>query len=68
LKVRQATEKVPRAVILSEAKDLHLVVFKKILQMLRFAQHDTVAFHATCSTTRLLDFSTFDFRLSTFDF
>jgi len=33
----QAAEKAPTAVILSRAKDLHLVVFKKILQMLRSA-------------------------------
>ena len=31
-------------VILSEAKDLQLLVFKKIMQMLRCAQHDTVIF------------------------
>jgi len=35
----------PRAVILSEAKDLHLLVFNEILQILRFAQNDsTLAF------------------------
>ena len=38
--VQQAGQKVPRAVILSAAKDLHLVVFNEILQMLRSAQHD----------------------------
>ncbi len=36
----QAAEKAPLAVILSGAKDLHLVVFKEVLQMLRSAQHD----------------------------
>jgi hypothetical protein len=32
---KQAAEKVPRAVILSEAKDLHLLLSKEILRMLR---------------------------------
>ena len=36
----QVAEKVPLTVILSGAKDLHLLVFKEILQMLRSAQHD----------------------------
>ena len=36
----EAAEKVPTAVILSEAKDLHLLIFKEILQMLRGAEHD----------------------------
>ncbi len=40
MKDQQAAEKVPRAVILSGAKDLHLIVFRKMLQMLRSAQHD----------------------------
>jgi hypothetical protein len=30
-------KKSPGVVILSEAKDLHLLVFKEVLQMLRFA-------------------------------
>ena len=33
-------EEVIRHVILSEAKDLHLLVFQEKLQMLRCAQHD----------------------------
>jgi len=45
----EAAEKVPTAVILSEAKDLHLLVFKEILQTLRFAQHERQPFSAACS-------------------
>jgi len=37
MKDLQAAEKVPMSVILSGAEDLHLIVFRKILQMLRSA-------------------------------
>jgi len=44
----QVVEKVRQVVILSGAKDLHLLVFTKILQILRFAQNDS--FHGSfCS-------------------
>ena len=33
-------------VMLSEAKNLQLFVFKKKMQMLRFAQHDSLFFHS----------------------
>jgi len=36
------------AVILSGAKDLHLLVFKEILQMLSAAQHDRLPVSAAC--------------------
>ena len=36
----------PFAVILSAAKDLHLLVFEEKLRMLRSAQHDTWPFSA----------------------
>ncbi len=36
--------KAGNVVILSAAKDLHGFVFKQMLQMLRFAQHDRRAF------------------------
>ena len=57
----QAAEKRSNAVILSEAKNLvlplrvncakgkHWFVFKEILQMLRWAQHDRRPFSAACS-------------------
>jgi len=45
---------VPTAVILSEAKDLHLLVMKEILQMLRSAQHDRDPFSAACEAPPFL--------------
>jgi hypothetical protein len=40
----EGVKKSASPVILSEAKDLHLFLFKEIMQMLRFAQHDRTDF------------------------
>ncbi len=56
---RTGCGKVPLAVILSGAKDLHLLVSKKKLQMLRSAQHDRTPRRKDAKCERLFFFATF---------